>query len=60
MGKLGLMYREGRGVEQDVDKAFDLISRAAEAGDSEAQNNVGLMYNRGEGVAQVRRPGRER
>ena len=49
---LGLLYQDGRGVEQDYGRARDLYTGPAQAGHARAQNNLGLLYVRGNGVAQ--------
>jgi len=48
---MGNLYRKGLGVEQSLEKAFELYVYAAERGHPEDQSNVGFMYMRGEGVA---------
>ena len=48
--KLGRIYDNGEGVEEDNQKAVEWYRRAAEQGDANAQNNLGLMYYNGEGV----------
>jgi hypothetical protein len=50
--RLGLMYREGRGVARDPKAAFTWLLRAAKQGRADAQYLVGTMYRRGEGTAQ--------
>jgi len=52
MRNIGLMYRNGRGVEKDAAKAFSWYARAAELGFDRAQANVASMYMKGEGVQQ--------
>ena len=42
--------RNGQGVEQDYEQAFAWYSKSAEQGDSEAQVNVGYMYENGLGT----------
>ena len=37
---------------QDKVKAVYWFTKAAEQGDAEAQYNLGVMYNKGEGIAQ--------
>lgn len=49
---LGVMYRQGLGVEPDEYSAFDWCKRAAESGLLEAQYQLGLMYLQGEGVTE--------
>jgi len=48
--RLGLMYREGKGVPQDDKQALAWLSKAAEQGQAEAQENLGLSYAKGLGV----------
>lgn len=48
--RLGLMYREGRGVGRDPVSAFQWLLRAARGGRADAQYLVGTMYQRGEGT----------
>ncbi len=43
------MYKDGVGVEQDSNNAFNLFNRAAFLGDLSAQFNLGNMYFNGEG-----------
>ena len=47
---LGLMYKNGNGVEKNPTRAFELLSFAAEGGRLQAQHNLGSMYFLGEGV----------
>jgi hypothetical protein len=47
---MGIMYRLGQGVKVDQLKAFDLLSKAAEANRPLAQHHLGTMYYTGEGV----------
>ena len=49
---LGLMYKNGEGVDQDYDKACYLFEAAAEGGNPEAQWFLALMYENGYGVPQ--------
>jgi len=49
---LGLMYKNGAGVEQDYVVAAEWYRRAAEQGLAIAQFNLGLMYYKGDGVIQ--------
>jgi TPR repeat protein len=49
---LGVMYRDGQGVEKDYTKAAEWFRRAAEQGNVEAQNNLGWAYRNGQGVGQ--------
>ena len=48
---LGLMYRNGNGIQDDVEAA-KWFRKAAENGDVKAQHNLGMMYTKGEGVEQ--------
>lgn len=47
---IGICYYEGKGIEQDVQKAVEWYRKAAEQGYAEAQNRLGVRYDRGEGV----------
>jgi TPR repeat protein len=49
---LGNLYRNGRGVPVDHQKAFNLFTVAAEKGIDQAQENLALCYEDGEGVEQ--------
>lgn len=49
---LGNLYRHGRGVPVDHQKAFNLFKIAAEKGIDQAQENLALCYEDGEGVEQ--------
>ena len=46
------MYDTGEGVPKDDKEAVTWYRRAAEQGDVFAQNNLGFMYEYGEGVIQ--------
>jgi TPR repeat protein len=46
------MYAKGQGVPQDYQAALRWFHKAAEQGDASAQNNLGLMYERGRGARQ--------
>lgn len=50
MFNLAQLYRAGKGVEQDFERAFELFFRAANSGLRSAQLRVGLAYATGEGV----------
>jgi len=47
---VGCCYRDGKGVEQDAEAAFDWFSIAASHGNAQAQYNLGYCYYRGDGV----------
>ena len=47
---LGVMYFEGRGVQQDDTEAVAWYRKAAEQGDNSAQFNLGWMYYYGRGI----------
>lgn len=49
--RLGAMYEEGKGVEQDHGEALEWYRRAAEHGSERAQFNLAHMYANGKGVA---------
>ena len=44
------MYYKGEGVPQDYETAVKWYTRAAEQGDSNAQNNLGMIFANGQGV----------
>ncbi len=52
MRNLGQLYRWGKGVERDLEKAADWYRRAADKGFEPAQLNLAFMYLDGQGVAQ--------
>jgi len=47
---IGVMYHEGRGVDQNDVEAVSWWTKAAEQGNASAQDNLGLRYAKGEGV----------
>jgi tetratricopeptide repeat protein len=47
---IGLMYFNGKGMEEDEDKAFEWFLKSAEQGHAAAQNNVGYCYKNGFGT----------
>ena len=50
---IGELYRDGLGVEQNYEKAFEMFSKAANKGQIHAQNNLGKLYMRGLGCQMV-------
>lgn len=50
--KLGLMYANGYGVEQDHAEAFKWFRLAAAQGERDAHFKLGVMYSNGQGVIQ--------
>lgn len=56
---LGVLYGEGRGVPQDLEKAFELFSRAAENGSADSTFNIARMYMAGLGVERDQAKGLE-
>ena len=48
------MYYSGDGLEQDKQKAVYWFTKAAEQGDAEAQYNLAVMYDKGNGIEQNR------
>ena len=48
--RLGLMYRDAEGVEQDLVKAFSFFEKAANQGDPRAICDLGMCYRHGRGV----------
>lgn len=49
---LGLMYREGHGINQNSEQAAYWLKKAAENGSSVSQHHLGTMYFIGDGVEQ--------
>lgn len=49
--RLGIRHRNGEGVEQDPEKALELLGKASEQGDALAQTNLAIMLAHGEGGA---------
>ena len=49
---LGVMYRTGTGVTQDLARAVSLYQEACDGGELEGCTNLGVMYRTGTGVAQ--------
>jgi TPR repeat protein len=47
--RLGLMYRDGRGVTRDRTRAVDLLRRAAEQDETDAQIELGILLTPGRG-----------
>lgn len=50
MHRMGRMYRDGRGVPQNSEKALSMITDAAERGWSPAQMDLYYMYKDGQGA----------
>ena len=48
--KLGQIFYEGEGIQQDYGQAMHWFRLAAEQGNAEAQNSVGTLYDNGKGV----------
>ncbi|KAF9908661.1 hypothetical protein EC991_009589 [Linnemannia zychae] len=48
---LGDMYREGSGVNKDLQAALDWFTKAADQEDPVAQFKIGTLYDNGEGVS---------
>jgi TPR repeat protein len=49
---LGVMYKEGKGVQQDSKQAVAWFQKAVDQGFAAAQYNLGFMYRQGKGVQQ--------
>jgi TPR repeat protein len=49
--ELGLAYRDGRGIAEDLEASAQWINRAADRGEPRAQHLIGLAYYSGTGVA---------
>lgn len=47
---IGMLYRNGQGVEKDAKQAAYWFQKSAEQGDQYAQFYMGVMYDKGEGV----------
>jgi len=47
---LGILYKNGMGIEHDDVKSVYWYTKAAEQGHSSAQNNLALCYDSGDGV----------
>ena len=45
--KIGLMYEDGNGIEQNYEKAYEYYSKASNQGLDEATNYLGLLYQNG-------------
>ncbi len=48
--RLGDMYRDGKGVSQDLDRAVRLLRAACDGGNAEGCSDLGGMYEKGRGV----------
>jgi uncharacterized protein len=49
--ELGLLFRDGLGVHQDLKEAVRLLKLAASHGNADGQTSLGEMYEQGQGVA---------
>ena len=49
---LGLIYKKGEGVAQDLKESFKWFKLAAEQGDNQSQFHLALMYQEGQGTDQ--------
>jgi TPR repeat protein len=47
---LGVMYRDGLGVPQNIEKAIKLFEQAAKQGYAKAKCSLGVMYRDGQGM----------
>ena len=50
--ELALLYEDGLGVSEDLEKAAEVFQKAADQGYASAQNNLGVLYENGRGVPQ--------
>lgn len=50
--RLGLLYLQGKGVEQDFAKAAEYFGHRSLRSNAEASYNLGVLYSKGLGVAQ--------
>lgn len=48
---MGVSYYQGVALPQDYEKAVEWYQKAANQGFSDAQYNLGLMFEEGEGVS---------
>ena len=53
MSNLGQCYEHGHGITADERNAFTWYLKGAEAGEAQAQFNVGSFYARGKGEGRV-------
>eukprot|EP00961_Rhodomonas_salina_P273973 3701746-Rhodomonas_salina.1 len=51
---MGEMYKHGKGVDVDIDKARELFTIAAAGGDAAAQRNLAFLYASGIGMEEDR------
>ena len=49
---LGVMYLQGKEIDQNYVKAFQWLIKSAQQGDATAQFSLGIMYEQGLGVTQ--------
>ncbi len=54
IGLMGLLYEKGDRVEQNMEMAIQLYSRAARLGRPECHYRLGIMFKQGQGVEQDR------
>ncbi len=52
MNNMGMMYKNGLGVEQDYTMAMEWFEKSAALNDSTAMSNIGFLYGDGLGVEQ--------
>jgi TPR repeat protein len=48
--RLGLIYASGKGVEKNLPKAVEMLRRAAELHDHDAQYKLGIILEKGDGI----------
>lgn len=51
-GSLGLLYANGKGVEQDYRKATEMLNKACADGNAGSCGVLGVLYYNGQGVRQ--------
>ncbi len=51
MNAIGLLYKQGKGVNQDYQQAMQWFLKGADKNNHEAIYNIGIMYKDGLGVA---------
>lgn len=52
LAQIGFLYRQGIGVEQNINKALQFFISAASEGDRFAEYNLGYLYSKGLGLEQ--------
>jgi tetratricopeptide (TPR) repeat protein len=50
MNSLAISYKNGQGVEQNMEKAIQLYESAVKLNNSDAMNNLAICYKKGRGI----------